>query len=128
MRYSRDQIRVIAAAALVFALLFGVRQSQALFIGPLNTATGLGIAAISLAFAVAQLMWLRLDVVRRRNARDRRRADSPADPGGPDNEGRRGTRVRRVPWRPQRTLTKITSACPFGRPWVAYFLSYPIRS
>ena len=57
MRYSRDQIRVIAAAALVFALLFGVRQSQALFIGPLNTATGLGIAAISLAFAVAQLMW-----------------------------------------------------------------------
>jgi predicted MFS family arabinose efflux permease len=48
---------LIAAAASVFALLFGVRQSQALFIGPLNSATGLGIAAISLAFASAQLMW-----------------------------------------------------------------------
>lgn len=57
MRYSRNQLSVIVAAALVFALLFGVRQSQALFIGPLNTATGLGIGAISLAFAVAQLMW-----------------------------------------------------------------------
>ena len=42
---------------LVLALIFGVRQSQALFIGPLNTATGLGIATISLAFAWAQLMW-----------------------------------------------------------------------
>ena len=48
---------IIAAAALVFALIFGVRQSVALFIGPINTATGLGIAAISLAFACAQLMW-----------------------------------------------------------------------
>src|SRR6185436_10357283 len=53
----RRQIWIIAAAGLVFALVFGVRQSQALFIGPLNSATGLGIAAISLAFAWAQLMW-----------------------------------------------------------------------
>ena len=29
--------------ALVFALTLGTRQSQALFIGPINTATGLGI-------------------------------------------------------------------------------------
>jgi predicted MFS family arabinose efflux permease len=57
MRYSRDQLWIIVSAALVFALIFGVRQSLALFIGPLNTATGLGIAAISMAFAVAQLMW-----------------------------------------------------------------------
>jgi predicted MFS family arabinose efflux permease len=57
MRYSRSQLWVIVSAGLVFALIFGVRQSLALFIGPLNTATGLGIAAISLAFAVAQLMW-----------------------------------------------------------------------
>ena len=57
MQFSRPQIWVIAAAALVFALLFGVQQSRALFIGPLNTSTGLGIAAISLAFACAQLMW-----------------------------------------------------------------------
>lgn len=57
MRFDRKQVWIIASAGLVFALIFGVRQSQALFIGPLNTATGLGIAAISLAFAVAQLMW-----------------------------------------------------------------------
>lgn len=54
---TRKQIWIIVAAGSIFALVFGVRQSQALFIGPLNTATGLGIAAISLAFACAQLMW-----------------------------------------------------------------------
>ena len=54
---SKRQIWIVAAAGLVFALIFGVRQSQALFIGPLNSATGLGLAAISLAFACAQLMW-----------------------------------------------------------------------
>ena len=54
---ARRQLWLIAAAGLVFALIFGVRQSQALFISPLNSATGLGIAAISLAFACAQLMW-----------------------------------------------------------------------
>ena len=55
MQFSRPQIWVIVSAALVFALLFGVQQSRALFIGPLNTSTGLGIAAISLAFACARL-------------------------------------------------------------------------
>ncbi len=54
---SRKAIGILAAAGLVFALIFGVRQSVALFIGPINSATGLGIAAISLAFACAQLMW-----------------------------------------------------------------------
>jgi len=54
---TRRQAGIVAAAALVFALIFGVRQSVALFIGPLNSATGLGIASISLAFACAQLMW-----------------------------------------------------------------------
>jgi predicted MFS family arabinose efflux permease len=53
----RKQIWIVVAAGLVFALVFGVRQSQALFISPLNSATGLGIAKISLAFACAQLMW-----------------------------------------------------------------------
>src|SRR5258705_9490315 len=38
---------IIVAAGLVFALIFGVRQSVALFIGPLNSATGLGIAELS---------------------------------------------------------------------------------
>ena len=54
---SRKHIGIIVAAGMVFALIFGVRQSVALFIGPLNSATGLGIASISLAFACAQLMW-----------------------------------------------------------------------
>ena len=57
MQFERKQLWVIIAAGLVFALLFGVQQSRALFIGPINTSTGLGIAAISLAFACAQLMW-----------------------------------------------------------------------
>ena len=57
MQFDRKQWWIIAAAGVVFALVFGVRQSQALFISPLNSATGLGIASISLAFAVAQLMW-----------------------------------------------------------------------
>jgi predicted MFS family arabinose efflux permease len=54
---TRRQLGIIIAAGLVFALIFGVRQSVALFISPINSATGLGIASISLAFAVAQLMW-----------------------------------------------------------------------
>ena len=57
MAFDRKQLWLMAAAALVFALVFGVRQSQVLFIGPINTQTGLGMAAISLAFAWAQLMW-----------------------------------------------------------------------
>jgi MFS family permease len=54
---SRTQWGLVSSAGLVFAIIFGIRQSQALFISPLNTSTGLGIAAISLAFACAQLMW-----------------------------------------------------------------------
>ena len=54
---TRRQLGIITAAGLVFALIFGVRQSVALFIGPINSATGLGVASISLAFAIAQLMW-----------------------------------------------------------------------
>jgi predicted MFS family arabinose efflux permease len=57
VKFERNQLWVIIAAGLVFALLFGVQQSRALFISPLNTSTGLGVAAISLAFACAQLMW-----------------------------------------------------------------------
>jgi len=54
---TRRQFALVAAASLVFAFIFGVRQTVALFIGPLNSATGLGLATISLAFACAQLMW-----------------------------------------------------------------------
>lgn len=48
---------VLVAAAGTFALTMGARQSMGLFISPLNTSTGLGIAGISLAFAFGQLWW-----------------------------------------------------------------------
>lgn len=48
---------VMLSAAGIFALTMGIRQSQALFISPINSSTGLGIGEISFAFAVAQLMW-----------------------------------------------------------------------
>ena len=48
---------VLLAAAGVFALTMGTRQTMGLFLGPLNTATGLGLSSISLAFAVGQLCW-----------------------------------------------------------------------
>lgn len=48
---------VLLAAAGTFALTVGVRQTMGLFLSPLNTATGLGVASISLAFAFGQLWW-----------------------------------------------------------------------
>ena len=54
---TRQYLYVALAAGAVFALGLGVRQSQALFIGPINSSTGIGYASISLAFAVGQLMW-----------------------------------------------------------------------
>ena len=54
---TRGYLAVALAAGAVFALGLGVRQAQALFIGPINSATGIGYAAISLAFAVGQMMW-----------------------------------------------------------------------
>ena len=54
---TRGYLAVALAAGAVFALGLGVRQSQALFIGPINSSTGIGYAAISLAFAVGQMMW-----------------------------------------------------------------------
>ena len=35
----------------------GTRQTMGLFLSPLNTASGLGIGSISLAFAFGQLWW-----------------------------------------------------------------------
>lgn len=48
---------VLLAAAGTFALTMGTRQTMGLFLSPLNTATGLGIGSISLAFAFGQLFW-----------------------------------------------------------------------
>jgi len=48
-------ITLLAAAILMVTM--GARQSMGLFVSPLNTATGLGIATISLAMAVAQFVY-----------------------------------------------------------------------
>ncbi|HKB52534.1 MAG TPA: MFS transporter, partial [Ramlibacter sp.] len=48
---------VLAAAAGMFALTMGTRQTMGLFVSPLNTSTGLGVGSISLAFALGQLWW-----------------------------------------------------------------------
>ena len=48
---------VLLAAAGSFALTMGVRQFMGLFLSPINSATHLGLASISLAFACGQLCW-----------------------------------------------------------------------
>src|SRR3954469_11307210 len=48
---------VLLAAGGTFALTMGTRQTMGLFLSSLNTATGLGIGSISLAFAFGQLWW-----------------------------------------------------------------------
>jgi predicted MFS family arabinose efflux permease len=48
---------LVIPGALILAITMGARQSMGLFISPLNTSTGLGIAAISFALAVGQFMW-----------------------------------------------------------------------
>ncbi|EXI67148.1 MAG: Oxalate:formate exchange protein [Candidatus Accumulibacter adjunctus] len=45
------------AAAGILMVTMGARQSLGLFVSPLNSATGLGIATISLALAVGQFTW-----------------------------------------------------------------------
>jgi len=48
---------ITLAGAAILMVTMGARQSLGLFISPLRSSSGLGIATISLAFAVAQLMW-----------------------------------------------------------------------
>ncbi len=48
---------VLLAAAGTFAVTMGTRQTMGLFLSPLNTATGIGVGNISLAFAFGQLCW-----------------------------------------------------------------------
>lgn len=56
-RSYRPLALVLLAAAGTFALTMGARQSMGLFVGTLNTHTGVGLAAVSLAFAFGQLWW-----------------------------------------------------------------------
>jgi MFS family permease len=48
---------LVAAAVGILAITMGSRSVFGLFISPLNSATGLGIATISFAVAVSQLTW-----------------------------------------------------------------------
>ena len=48
---------VLLAAGGVYAVTMGARQSLGLFLSVINSTTGLGLASISLAFAVGQLCW-----------------------------------------------------------------------
>jgi MFS family permease len=48
---------LIWTAAAILMITMGARQSIGLYLSPLNTATGLGIANISLALAIGQFVW-----------------------------------------------------------------------
>jgi len=50
-------LAVIAAAVVLLAVTMGTRTVVGLFLSPLNSATGLGVATISFAIAVSQLTW-----------------------------------------------------------------------
>ena len=48
---------LVISSAAILAVTMGIRQSTGLFVSSLNSSTGLGIVTISLAMAVAQLVW-----------------------------------------------------------------------
>jgi MFS family permease len=56
-RSERSAWVITLAASAILMVTMGARQSLGLFISPLKSSTGLGITTISLAFAIAQLMW-----------------------------------------------------------------------
>jgi MFS family permease len=56
MNADRHYWPLVLAAAAILMLLMGARQSLGLFIA-LDAATGIGVAGISLAFAVSQFVW-----------------------------------------------------------------------
>lgn len=53
----RSSRTIIFSAAAILLITMGVRQTTGLLIAPINVATGLGIVAISFAFAIGQFMW-----------------------------------------------------------------------
>ena len=54
---SRGPWLFMLVAAAILMITMGARQSLGLFVSPLNTHTGLGIAAISFAMAIGQFVW-----------------------------------------------------------------------
>ena len=53
----RNSWTLVLVAAAILMVTMGARQTLGLFLSPINTHTGLGIANISLAMAIAQLVW-----------------------------------------------------------------------
>ena len=54
---AQGALGITLAAAGILMITMGARQSIGLFVGPINTSTGLGIATISFALAIAQFTW-----------------------------------------------------------------------
>ncbi|TXH63817.1 MAG: MFS transporter [Burkholderiaceae bacterium] len=54
---NREILLTTLAAAGIMMITMGSRQSLGLFVSPLNTSTGLGIATVSLALAIGQFTW-----------------------------------------------------------------------
>ncbi len=54
---SPGTLAVTLAAAGILLVTMGARQSVGLFLGPINTSTGLGVATLSLALAIGQFAW-----------------------------------------------------------------------
>ena len=57
MTPTRNVWSYVVIAATILMVTMGMRQSLGLFMSPLNTHTGLGIASISLAMAIGQFVW-----------------------------------------------------------------------
>ncbi|NBU71244.1 MAG: MFS transporter [Bacteroidetes bacterium] len=57
MTPTRNVWLYVVIAATILMVTMGMRQSLGLFMSPLNTHTGLGIASISLAMAIGQFVW-----------------------------------------------------------------------
>lgn len=56
-RSSRQAWILVLVASTILLITMGSRQSMGLFVSPLNSHTGLGIAKISFAMAIGQLVW-----------------------------------------------------------------------
>ncbi|MFD2368237.1 MFS transporter [Pseudoduganella sp. GCM10020061] len=54
---SRAAWLLILAASAILMITMGARLTTGLFLSPINTSTGLGIASISFAMAIGQFMW-----------------------------------------------------------------------
>jgi len=57
MASTRGSWVFVLVAAAILMVTMGTRQSMGLFLSPLNTHTGLGIASISFAMAIGQFVW-----------------------------------------------------------------------